>query len=67
MTWLERMFHDPTLRVFVDAQRGHDAVELAAMKVELEHAQDVIQAQQRRIQELEPKTAKQRKKASETT
>ncbi len=61
MTWLEHMFHDPTLRAFVDAQRGQDAVELAALKVELFHARDVIQAQQRRIQALEPKTSKPRK------
>ncbi len=60
MTWLEQMFHDTSLRAFVNSQRGHDAVELAAMKVELEHARDVIQAQQRRIQELEPKISRRK-------
>ncbi len=59
-SYLERMAHDATLRAFVEAQRGHDAVELAALKVVCAQQQDVIEAQQQKIEMLEQQ-AKRRK------
>lgn len=54
-SYLEEMAHDPALRAFVDAQRGQDAVALAALRVEHQHAMDVIAAQRRQLAELQPK------------
>ncbi len=59
-SYLEQLAHDARWRAFVDAQRGHDAVELAALKVEHAHLQNVIEAQQQKIEMLEQQ-AKRRK------
>jgi len=59
-SYLEQMAHDTALRAFVDAQRGHDAVELAALKVVCAQQQDVIEDQKNTIARLEQQ-AKRRK------
>lgn len=55
MTWAERLVADVSLRAFVDAQIGQAAVELAALKVEVAHLQNVIQAQRQELEQLRPK------------
>jgi len=52
-SWPERAQHDASLRAYVASEIAKAWIDVQALKVELEHRNEVIRSQKQRIAELE--------------